>query len=66
MKLVLTIDVAEDPPCGDIVPEDGSPIGFVGWLGLLGCLSTLVDSARGEIPEGGLAGKLDPGGEAEL
>jgi hypothetical protein len=66
MKLLLTIDVGQDPPCGEIVPEDGSPVGFVGWLGLLGCLSTLVDSARGEIAEGGLAGELDPGGDAEL
>ena len=66
MKLLLTIDVDEDPPCGEIVHEGKSPIGFVGWLGLLGSLSTLVESARGEIPEGGLAGELDPRGETEL
>lgn len=66
MKLVLTIDVVEDPPCGEIVPDGGSPVGFVGWLGLLGCLSNLVESARGEIPEGGLPGELDPGGKPEL
>ena len=66
MKLLLTIDIVEDPPCGEIVPEGGSAVSFVGWLGLLGSLSTLVDSARGEIAEGGLAGELDPGGDAEL
>jgi hypothetical protein len=66
MKLLLTIDVVEDPPCGEIVPEGGPPVGFVGWLGLLGCLSSLVESARGEIPAGGLAGELDPGGKTEL
>jgi len=66
MKLLLTIDVVEDPPCGEIVPETGPAVSFVGWLGLLGCLSGLVESARGEVPEGGLAGELDSGGEAEL
>jgi hypothetical protein len=66
MKLVLTIDVVDDPPCGEIVPECGTPVSFVGWLGLLGCLSTLVESARGEVPKSGLAGELDAGGEAEL
>ena len=66
MKLLLTIDVVEDPPCGEIVPETGPAVSFVGWLGLLGCLSNLVESARGEIPEGGLACELDPRGETEL
>ena len=66
MKLLLTINVDEDPPCGEIVPEGGPAVGFVGWLGLLGCLSTLVESARGELPQGGLAGELDPGGEPEF
>lgn len=56
MKLVLTIDVVEDPPCGEIVPEEGSAVSFVGWLGLVGCLSGMVESARGEVPEGGELG----------
>jgi hypothetical protein len=59
---MLSIDVVEEPPCGEVGPQGGTPISFVGWLGLLHCLSDLVESARGEIAAGGLDGKLDPGG----
>lgn len=58
---MLSIDVAEEPPCGEIVDQGGTPVSFVGWLGLLGCLSDLVESACGEVAPSGLDGKLNPG-----
>jgi hypothetical protein len=57
---MLRIDVAGQPPRGEIVPQSGEPLSFVGWLGLLRCLSDLVDSADGEVPASGLHGQLDP------
>lgn len=66
VQLVLRIDVADEPPCGEVVPERGTPVSFVGWLGLLRCLSDLVESARREVAAGGLDGELDPGGQSEL
>jgi hypothetical protein len=63
---MLSIDVMEEPPCGEILSQGGAPVSFVGWLGLLRCLSDLVESARGELAAGGLDGELDPGRETEL
>jgi hypothetical protein len=63
---VLSIDVVDEPPCGEIRSQSGTRVGFVGWLGLLRCLSELVESARGELPVGGLNGELDPGRQTEL
>jgi hypothetical protein len=57
---MLSIDVVEEPPCGQILSHGRAPVSFVGWLGLLRCLSDLVESARGEIASGGLDGELDP------
>jgi hypothetical protein len=57
---MLSIDVVEEPPCGEIVLPGGMPVSFVGWLGLLRCLSDLVESARGEIAASSLDGELDP------
>jgi hypothetical protein len=59
---MLSIDVAEEPPCGEMVPEGGTSVSFVGWLELLRCLSDFVESARGEVAASGLDGKLDAGG----
>lgn len=66
MELKLSIDVVEEPPCGEILSRGGTPVSFVGWLGLLRCLSDLVESARGELAAGGLDGELDAGRETEL
>jgi hypothetical protein len=63
---VLSIDVADEPPCGEVRSQGGARVGFVGWLGLLRCLSELVESARGELAVGGLDGELDPGRQTEL
>jgi hypothetical protein len=63
---MLRIDVAETPPCGEIVPQAGEAVSFVGWLGLLRCLSDFVETAGGEVAARGLHGELDPRGEAEL
>jgi hypothetical protein len=63
---MLSIHVLEEPPCGKIVSPGEAPVSFVGWLGLLRCLSDLVESARGELPAGGLDGELDPGRDTEL
>jgi hypothetical protein len=60
VEVTLTIDVVEEPPCGEILLRGGTPVSFVGWLGLLRCLSELVESARGEVAAGGLDGELDP------
>jgi hypothetical protein len=57
---VLNIDVVEEPPCGEILLQGAKPVSFVGWLGLLRCLSELVESARGELAASGLDGELDP------
>jgi hypothetical protein len=57
---MLSIDVVEEPPRGQILSHGRAPVSFVGWLGLLRCLSDLVESARGEIASGGLDGELDP------
>ena len=57
---MLSIDVVEEPPCGEILSHGRAPVSFVGWLGLLRCLSDLVESARGEITASGLDGQLDP------
>lgn len=54
VEFVLSIDVTEQPPCGQIIPRGGSPVGFVGWLGLLRCLSDLVESAPGQAAASGL------------
>ena len=59
MEVTLNIDVVEEPPCGEILLQGGTPVSFVGWLGLLRCLSELVESARGEIAARGLDGELD-------
>ena len=66
VKVVLSIDVVDEPPCGEILRQGARPVSFVGWLGLLRCLSDLVESARGEIAADGLDGELDSGGQAEL
>jgi hypothetical protein len=63
---MLSIDVVEEPPCGAICSHGATPVSFVGWLGLLRCLSDLVESARGELAAGGLDGELDPGRQIEL
>lgn len=57
---MLSIDVVEEPPCGKILSQGRAPVSFVGWLGLLRCLSDLVESARGEIAASSLDGELDP------
>jgi hypothetical protein len=57
---MLNIDVVEEPPCGEIHLQGAKPVNFVGWLGLLRCLSDLVESARGETAASGLDGELDP------
>lgn len=62
MELMLRIDPGELPPCGEVVAQGGTSVSFVGWLGLLRCLSDLVESARVELAASGLDGKLDPGG----
>jgi hypothetical protein len=59
---MLRIDACELPPCGAVVSEGGESVSFVGWLGLLRCLSDLVESGRREIADSGLGGELDPGG----
>lgn len=61
VQVMLRIDVGEEPPCGQIVARGAKPVSFVGWLGLLACLSDLVESARGELAAGGQAGELNPG-----
>jgi hypothetical protein len=66
VEFVLSIDVVEEPPCGEILCQGARPVSFVGWLGLLRCLSDLVDSARGELAAGGLHGELDPGRQTEF
>jgi hypothetical protein len=58
---MLSIDIVEEPPCGEILFQEGTAVSFVGWLELLRCLSDLVESARGELAIGGLDGELDPG-----
>jgi hypothetical protein len=63
---MLRIDVAGQPPCGEIVPEAGETVSFVGWLGLLRCLSDLVESAGGQVSPRGLHGELHPRDQAEL
>jgi hypothetical protein len=63
---MLSIDVIEEPPCGEILSQGAGPVSFVGWLELLRCLSDFVESARGELAAGGLDGELDPGGQTEL
>ena len=42
MEFTLRIDDGERPPCGQIVPRAGTPVNFVGWLGLLRGLSERV------------------------
>jgi hypothetical protein len=66
VDLMLRIDVAGQPPRGEVVPQAGESVAFVGWLGLLRCLSDLVDSAGGEVAASGLHRELDPRGQAEL
>jgi hypothetical protein len=66
VELMLRIDVGEEPPTGQIVAWGEEPVSFVGWLGLLRCLSDLVESARGELVVGGLEGELDSRGQPEL
>jgi hypothetical protein len=61
VEFTLTIDAGEEPPCGEVVAQGGTPVSFVGWLGLLRCLSDLVESARGEVVMRGLDGELNPG-----
>lgn len=61
VQLMLTIDVFEEPLRGEIVAHGGMPVSFVGWLGLLSCLSDLVESSRGEVVASGPGGDLDPG-----
>jgi hypothetical protein len=48
VEFTLSIDITQKPPCGEIVADGKRPLSFVGWLGLLGCLSELVESAGGE------------------
>jgi hypothetical protein len=60
MELTLKIDDAERPPCGEIVGGAGAPVHFVGWLGLLRCLSDLVDSADRKVAASGLDRQLHP------
>lgn len=60
VEFKLMIEAGEEPPCGDIVVEGGSPVSFVGWLGLLRCLSDLLESVRGEVVVSGLDGELNP------
>ena len=62
MELILRIDVGTLPPCGEVVTQGGESVSFVGWLGLLRCLSDLVESACVEIVGSGLDGKRNPGG----
>ena len=61
MELTLTIDLGEEPLCGEIVVPGATPVRFVGWLGLLRCLSDLVESARGDVASSSLDRQLDPG-----
>lgn len=60
MELTLRIDDGERPPSGEIVPRSGPPVRFVGWLGLLRCLSDLVESADRKVAASGLDGELHP------
>lgn len=66
VDVMLRIDVAGQPPSGEVVPQAGETVSFVGWLGLLRCLSDLVDSAGGEVTASGLHGELDARRQAEL
>jgi hypothetical protein len=66
MELVLSIDLVEEPPSGEILCPGATPRSFAGWLELLRCLSDLVCSARGELAAGGLEGELDAGDQPEL
>ncbi len=60
VELMLSIDVAEEPPCGEIVARGGTPASFVGWLQLLRCLSDLVEAARDEAAASALDDELNP------
>jgi len=60
MEFTLRIDDGERPPCGQIVPRAGTPVNFVGWLGLLRGLSDLVDSADRKVAASRLDGELHP------
>ena len=62
MELTLRIEDGERPPCGEIVSAAGQAVNFVGWLGLLRCLSDLVDSADRKVAARRLDGKLHPRG----
>ena len=43
--MVITIRMeATDPPAGRVTVPGGSPVAFVGWLGLLRVLSELMAS----------------------
>ena len=66
VEIILRIDVSTLPPCGELVAEWGETVSFVGWLGLLRCLSDFAESAGAEIATSGLDGKLNPRGDAEL
>jgi hypothetical protein len=60
MEFTLRIDDGERPPCGQIIPGAGKPVNFVGWLGLLRCLSDFVDSADRKVAASRLDGELHP------
>lgn len=60
VEFKLRIEAGEGPPCGDVGAQGAATVTFVGWLGLLRCLSDLLESARGEVVLGGLDGERDP------
>jgi hypothetical protein len=62
VEFKLRIEAGEGPPCGDVAARGETAVSFVGWLGLLRCLSDLLESARGEVVIRGLDGELNPGG----
>jgi hypothetical protein len=62
VELMLSIDVAEGPPCGEVVAPGGRRVSFVGWLELLRCLSDLVEPVRDEAAASCLDDELDPAG----
>jgi len=66
VELMLRIDDSHEPPSGQIGRRGEKPVSFVGWLGLLRCLSDLLESAHGEVAASRLSGKLNPRRQPKL
>ncbi len=57
MRITITLR-ASDPPEGEMAADDGVPVTFEGWMGLLSVLSERVSAGSG-APVGQTADELE-------